>query len=175
MEILAFTSTPRDTPESRRNRAFNLPGLGDPEGTLPARWMHGTTKDAVNDFLAQDLDMLVVSLPLTKASEKLIGREQFDILSAKKTFLVNIARGPIVNTEALIEALKDGKIRGAALDVTDPEPLPGDHPLWKARNCFITPHISWQSQSQLPRCLDILATNVERFLKGEVLVNELKR
>lgn len=175
MEVLAFTSTARDTPESRRDRAFSLPGLGDPEGALPARWMHGTTREAVDDFLAQDLDMLVLALPLTRASEKLIGRAQFEILSAKRTFLVNIARGPIVDTGALVEALEGGKIRGAALDVTDPEPLPGDHPLWKARNCFVTPHVSWQSRTQLPRCLDILASNVERLLRGEVLVNELKR
>lgn len=175
MDVIAFTSTCRDTPESRRDRAFNLPGLGDPDGTLPDRWMHGKTKDDVNSFLAQDLDMLLISLPLTKASEKLISREQFEILSTKKTFVVNIARGPIVDQEALIEALAEGKIRGAALDVTDPEPLPGNHPLWKAKNCIITPHISWQSKSQRTRCLGILAANVEKFFKGEALINELKR
>lgn len=175
MDVVAFTSTCRDTPESRCDRAFSLPGLGDPDGSIPDRWMHGKTKDDVNNFLAQDLDMLLISLPLTKASERLIGREQFEILSAKRTFVVNIARGPIVDQEALIDALAEGKIRGAALDVTDPEPLPSSHPLWKAKNCIITPHISWQSKSQRQRCLDILATNVERFFKSEALINELKR
>lgn len=175
MEVVAFTSTPRDTPESRRDRAFNLPGTGDPEGQLPDRWLHGKTRADVDGFLAQDLDMLVVSLPLTRATEGLIGRAQLEILSAKKTFVVNIARGPIVDSGALVEALEAGKIRGAALDVTDPEPLPKDHPLWRAKNCFVTPHVSWQSKSQQDRCLGILAANVERLLKGEVLVNELKR
>ncbi|KAF3763303.1 hypothetical protein M406DRAFT_357007 [Cryphonectria parasitica EP155] len=175
MEILAFTSTPRLTPESRRDRAYCVPGLGDPEGTLPSEWFHGTTKDDLNKFLAQDLDMLVLSLPLTKATEKFISTEQFDILSAKKTFVVNIARGPIVDTEALIDALEQDKIRGAAVDVTDPEPLPRDHALWKAKNCLVTPHVSWQSTGQFKRVLDILAVNVERFFNGEQLVNELKR
>lgn len=175
MEVLAFTSTARDTPESRRDRAFHLPGMGDEDGVLPDRWLHGKTKDDVNNFLAQDLDMLVISLPLTKATQGLIGKEQFEILSAKKTFVVNIARGPIVDSAALIDALEEGKIRGAALDVTDPEPLPAGNPLWKAKNCFITPHVSWQSSSQQSRCLGILASNVERLLKGEVLVNQLSR
>lgn len=175
MDVLAFTSTPRETPESRRHNAFNLPGLGDPDGTLPSKWFHGKTTNDVNNFLSQDLDMLVISLPLSKATEKLIGKAQFEILSAKKTFVVNIARGPIVDQEALIEALAEGNIRGAALDVTDPEPLPSDHPLWKAENCFITPHVSWHSMSQKKRCLGILADNLERLFKGEPLLNELKR
>lgn len=175
MDIVAFTSTPRLTPESRRDRAFCAPGLGDPEGTLPSQWFHGKTKDDLNNFLAQNLDMLVISLPLTKATEKFISKEQFDILSAQRTFVVNIARGPIVDTEALVEALEQGKIRGAAVDVTDPEPLPEDHPLWKAKNCLITPHVSWQSTSQFPRVLDILALNVEQFYNGEQLLNELRR
>lgn len=175
MDVLAFTSTPRETPESRRHNAFNLPGLGDPDGTLPSKWFHGKTTNDVNNFLSQDLDMLVISLPLSKATEKLIGKAQFEILSAKKTFVVNIARGPIVDQEALIEALAEGNIRGAALDVTDPEPLPADHPLWNAENCFITPHVSWHSMSQKKRCLGILADNLERLFKGEPLLNELKR
>lgn len=174
MDILAFTSSARTTPESRRHNAFNLPGLGDPNGELPSQWFHGKTKADLNHFLSQDLDMLLISVPLTKTTEGLIGAEQFEALGSK-AFVVNIARGPIVDTQALIDALEGDKIRGAALDVTDPEPLPMDHPLWKAKNCFITPHVSWHSRSQMGRCLGILAENVEHFLKGETLFNELKR
>lgn len=117
--------------------------------------------------------MLVISLPLTNSSRKLIGEEQFRILGKKKAFVVNIARGPIVDQDALIEALEDGVIRGAALDVTDPEPLPADHPLWDAKNCAITPHISWLSTHQVGRARDILADNLVRLFKGETLINEL--
>lgn len=173
MEVYAFTASERPTRESRAHRGFNLPDLGDPLGEFPSKWFHGTTKEAVNDFLAQDLDMLVISLPLTKLSEKLIGEEQLRILGKKKAFVVNIARGPIVDQDALINALQVGTIRGAALDVTDPEPLPADHPLWGAKNCVITPHVSWRSTHQVRRSKDILADNVVRLFEGESLVNEL--
>lgn len=175
MEILAFTSSPRLTPESRRDRAYCVPGLGDPEGLLPTHWFHGTSKQDLNAFLAQDLDMLIISLPLTRATHQYLSREQFDVLSKRKTFVVNVARGPIVDTAALIEALDTGKIRGAAVDVTDPEPLPSGHPLWKARNCLVTPHVSYHSTTQQSRVLDLLAVNLDRLYAGEQLVNELKR
>lgn len=176
MSIYAYTSTPRLTPESRRTHALHIPGLGDPDGVLPTTWSHGTSKAELNAFLAQGLDMLVLCLPLTQSSQGLVGREQFEILGAgKKTFLVNIARGPIVDQTALMDALETGKIRGAALDVTDPEPLPSEHPLWKAKNCFITPHVAWQSSHQFGRTLEIMLQNLENFFKGEALVNELKR
>lgn len=180
MSIHAYTSSPRLTPESRRDRAFNIEGLGDPDGILPTSWSHGTTKAELNTFLSQGLDLLVLCLPLTKSSQGLIGKEQFDILGGsnkgkKKVFFVNIARGPIVDHDALMEALETGQIRGAALDVTDPEPLPREHLLWKAKNCFVTPHVAWQSSHQLGRCFEIMVMNLERFLKGEALQNELKR
>lgn len=183
MTILAFTSTPRPTPASRAHHGtFTLPALGDPNGTLPTAWFHGTTKASVNAFLAQDLDLLVIALPLTPATTKLLGREQFDILGGgsgggrkKGAFVVNIARGAVVDQDALVDALEDGRIRGAAVDVTDPEPLPVGDRLWGARNCFVTPHVAWQSRSQRGRCLGILGGNVQALLKGETLLNELKR
>lgn len=189
MSVHAYTSSARPTPASRRvdpHALFQLDGLGDPDGTLPASWAHGTTRAELNTFLSgRDLDLLVLCLPLTKASQGLIGREQFAILGGdaadsttkrrRKPFLVNIARGPIVDHDALVDALATGQIRGAALDVTDPEPLPREHPLWRAENCFITPHVAWQSSHQLGRCFEIMVMNLERLLKGEPLQNELKR
>lgn len=175
MEVYAFTSRERSTPASRIDSAFTLPGLGDKDGLFPTRWFHGTTKDSVNDFLAQDLDLLVISLPLTKTTHGLVSSEQFRILQKKKTFVVNIARGPIVDQEALIEALDGGWIRGAALDVTDPEPLPAEHPLWKAKNCFITPHVSWQSTHQMGRILELLEKNLDNLAEGKPLINALSR
>lgn len=172
--ILAFTSTPRPTPSSRRRppTVFNLPALGDPDGVLPAEWHHGD----VDAFLAQDLDLLVIALPLTPATAGLLGAAQFAILGRqRRAFVVNIARGAIVDEDALVAALEAGTIRGAAVDVTDPEPLPAGRKLWGAPNCFVTPHVAWQSRSQRGRGLGILAGNVEAVLKGGVLVNELKR
>ena len=81
----------------------------------------------------------LVSLPLTDSTRRILSYKQFEILSKKKTFVCNIARGGHVDQEALIQALESGQIRGAASDVADPEPLPSNHPLWKAPRLLITP------------------------------------
>ncbi|KND89773.1 D-2-hydroxyacid dehydrogenase [Tolypocladium ophioglossoides CBS 100239] len=176
MDVHAYTRRPRPTPESRRHSGYSVPGTGDPDGLLPARWFHGA---AVADFLASGLDVLVLAVPLSDATRGLIGRQQFELLSAgtakKKTFVCNIARGPIVDTRALMEALEQGLISGAALDVTDPEPLPKDHPLWSAPNVFITPHISWQSTRIVDRVAGLIMENLERLDKGEPLLNRIHK
>lgn len=172
MEVYAYTKNPRPTPESRKHQGYCVPGTGDIDGVLPTKWFSG---DSINEILAEGLDILVISLPLTDDTRHLIGREQFAIMGKTKTFLSNIARGPIVDTDALLEALDEGLISGAALDVTDPEPLPEDHPLWKAPNVIITPHISWQSTALLERAADVLYQNLERLDKGEPPLNAIKR
>jgi phosphoglycerate dehydrogenase-like enzyme len=135
MEVYAYTRTEKSTLESRKDDSYCVPGTGDPDGLIPAKWFH----DDIDNFLGQDLDILVVSLPLTQSTSGIISYKQFEILSNKKTFLSNIARGGHINQEALIQALEKGQIRGAALDVTEPEPLSSDDPLWKAPNLLITP------------------------------------
>lgn len=175
MEVYAYTRSEKATPESRYDDSYHLPGTGDPEGSIPAKWFHGTSKDAVNNFLAQDLDIVVLSLPLTKENHHILSHEQFEILSKKKTFVSNIARGGHIDQDALIKALESGKIRGAALDVTDPEPLPAEHPLWDAPNVFITPHVSWKTQSYYERALDILVLNLDKLAKGERPINLMNK
>ncbi|KAF5490383.1 D-2-hydroxyacid dehydrogenase [Colletotrichum fructicola] len=171
MEVYAFTRSEKATPESRKDDSYVVPGTGDPDGLVPSKWFHGASKEAVNNFLAQDLDLLVIGMPLTSETTGLIGKEQLEILSKKKTFVSNIARGPLIKTDALIEALETGKIRAAALDVTDPEPLPKDHPLWKAPNVFITPHVSWRTNGYWERVLGVLETNLGRMHEGKPLIN----
>lgn len=175
MEVYAHTRSEKATPESRKDDSYCVPGTGDPDGLIPTKWFHGSSKAVVNDFLSQDLDLLVLSLPLTKDTHHILGPEQFEILSKKKTFVANIARGQHIDTDALLVALQEGKIRGAALDVTDPEPLPDGHPLFTAPNVFITPHISWQSAHLVDRLQRIVATNLEKLGKGEPLVNLMNR
>lgn len=84
--------------------------------------------------------------------------------------LVNVARGGVVQTDALVDALNSGKIR-AALDVTDPEPLPIDHPLWRCPNLLITPHIGGSSPQFDARSLAVAADELRRYIKGEPLHN----
>ena len=182
MEVFAFTARERRTREERRDDSYSVPVpgsgdvLGDPEGVVPSKWFHGTTTEAVNEFLAQDLDVLVLAMPLTASNRGILDAEQFEILAKKKTFVVNVGRGQHIVTDALVRALETGQIRGAALDVTDPEPLPKDHPLWKAPNVFITPHVSWQSPHYFTRVMNIVEKNLERLSQGKrPLINEIDK
>lgn len=174
-DIHAFTLHPKNTPESRRDDTYTPPGLGDPEGQFPSKWFSGETKEELHDFLSSGLDLLVVSLPLTPKTEHLLAAPEFEVLSKKKTYISNIARGPIIKTDDLIEALDKGLIRGAALDVTDPEPLPDGHPLWKAKNVIITPHISGASTEYTNRVLAILEQNLHRLAEAKELTNRVSR
>lgn len=175
IEVYAYTQSARTTPESKRYAGYMVPGTGDPDGLLPAKWFSGPPRTAINEFLAQDLDIVVVCLPLHESTRKLIGPEQFRLMGKTKTFLSNIGRGPIIDNDALIHALQEGLISGAALDVADPEPLPEGHPLWTAPNIFITPHVSWSSTEAMPRVADILMRNLERLDKGEPLLNLVQK
>lgn len=182
MEVYAYTRSERATAASCADPdTFCLPGIGDPEGLLPAKWFHGSSPAAINDFLAQDLDLLVIATPLTAATTKLLGSEQFAVLDksrltpARKTYVINIARGKVIDTDALLQALETGQIAGAALDVTDPEPLPADHALWRAPNVFIAPHVSWQSDHMRQRVLAVLDVNLARLHAGAPLVNVLNK
>ncbi|KAI0103854.1 D-isomer specific 2-hydroxyacid dehydrogenase [Nemania sp. FL0031] len=176
MEVYAYTNRPRPTPESRRDHSYHPPGLGDPEGTLPTRWFSGTTAVELGEFLGSGLDLLVVAVPLTPETRGMLGTAQFKLLAAKKTYISNIGRGPTIVTEDLITALDEGWIRGAALDVTDPEPLPKYHPLWKKKDVIITPHVSGASNSYYKRLLAILDINLEKLSEGKTeFMNQVSR
>ncbi|WP_439144804.1 2-hydroxyacid dehydrogenase [Thermus caldifontis] len=120
-------------------------------------------------YLLPQVDAVVVLLPLTPETRGLVDRE---FLSRMKpgALLLNAGRGPVVDTEALLEALGEGRVR-AALDVTDPEPLPPDHPLWRAPGVLITPHVAGLSQGFHRRAARFLADQVGRYLRGEPLRN----
>jgi phosphoglycerate dehydrogenase-like enzyme len=166
MDVIAYTNGRRPTPESRKDTGYIVPGTGDPDGVFPSKWLSGADNQ-FEEFLSSDLDILVVAVPLTASTVGLISAPEFKLLGKKKTFLSNIARGPIVDTKALIAALDEKLIRGAAVDVTDPEPLPKGHPLWKAPNIIITPHISGNSNEYNARVYDILELNLQRLSEGK--------
>ena len=121
------------------------------------------------DRLLPDADIVILILPLTPESHGLMGAHEMSRMK-KSALLVNAARGPVVQTEALVEALNAGTIR-AAIDVTDPEPLPEGHPLWKCPNLYITPHIGGSSPRFMRRALKVVAAELERYIKGEPLEN----
>jgi phosphoglycerate dehydrogenase-like enzyme len=121
------------------------------------------------DSLLPQADVVVLILPLTPDSKGLIGSRQLALMK-QGALLVNAARGPIVVTDALVEALQAGKIR-AALDVTDPEPLPDGHPLWSCPNLLITPHIAGSTPQFAPRSLATAAGELRRYMAGQPLEN----
>jgi len=173
MDVVAYNFHERPTQQSKRDTAYSEKGLGDPEGIFPSRWFHG--KDQMDEFLSSGLDLLVIATPLTAFTQGLIGAREFNIMSKKRPYVCNVGRGPIIRTDDLIVALETGLIRGAALDVTDPEPLPEDHRLWKCENVIITPHVSGNSNHYNKRLLNILEVNLRRMNEGEHLVNAISR
>lgn len=131
----------------------------------------GPKVHAISEFetLLPQAAILILILPYTEQSHHLIGARQLSLLP-QGALLVNAARGPVVDTDALVAALEARKIR-AALDVTDPEPLPEGHPLWSCPNLLLTPHIGGSSPQFSPRALGVAASELRRYLAGEPLQN----
>ncbi|EMA63786.1 D-2-hydroxyacid dehydrogenase [Halorubrum kocurii] len=119
-----------------------------------------------------DAEYVVLACPLTETTRGLVDADALKTMRADAV-LVNIARGPIVDTDALVSSLRNSRIRGAALDVTDPEPLPEDHPLWGLGNVTITPHNAGHTPHYYDRVADILAGNLDRLDDGEELENRV--
>jgi phosphoglycerate dehydrogenase-like enzyme len=153
-----------------RGGVYAVPGTGDPDGVLPDRVFKAEEK---LDFL-RDLDFLILSLPLTSATEGLVGERELQALPSH-AFVLNPARGPIIQESALLRALDQKWIAGAALDTHYAYPLPATHPLWRYPNVILTPHISGSSLSPRfgERLWDIFVQNVTRFQRGEPLLNSL--
>lgn len=114
-----------------------------------------------------DADYVVLACPLTGTTAGLVDAGVFRTMDADSV-LVNVARGPVVDTDALVDALRWNRIGGATLDVTDPEPLPEEHPLWGFENVTITPHNSGYTPAYFERCGAILARNLERLREGRL-------
>ena len=119
--------------------------------------------------LAAQADVIVNAMPLTDATEGLLGKEFFASTKHDAVF-INVGRGKTVVTDDLVMALESGSIAGAGLDVTEPEPLPGDHPLWAFGNVLITPHVSSRGD-QFERHRVLLIENLRRYVAGDPLLN----
>ncbi len=165
MRVLAMTRG-----GDKRDRGYHEPGVGDPDGTLPDAWF---TRAQLVDLLAQS-DFVLIATPLTDETRDLIGERE--LRAFKPTaYLVNIARGGIVNEAALARALKENWIAGAGLDVFEQEPLPADSALWKLGNALIAPHISGATSHYDDRAVELFCENLRRYLNGEELLNLVER
>ena len=124
-------------------------------------------KDQLDEFLGQS-HVLVICAPLTPETHSLMGATQFAQLP-RGAVVVNVGRAKIIDTDALVEALKSGHLGGAALDVFPQEPLPAEHPLWKTPNVILTPHTSGFRHGHWDEVIDLFAENIERYQRGEPL------
>ncbi|WP_459192046.1 D-2-hydroxyacid dehydrogenase [Halosimplex sp. J119] len=148
-----------------RLEGFGVETIGarySPEKGGPTDEVVGFTDEtALQGALARS-DYVVVAAPLTEETRGLVGSSEIAAMPTDAV-LVNVGRGPIVDTDALVAAIRDNKIGGAGLDVTDPEPLPADHPLWEFDNVRVTPHNSGATPEYWNRLAEILESNLERI------------
>jgi phosphoglycerate dehydrogenase-like enzyme len=123
--------------------------------------------DTLDEVLGE-ADVVILALALTAETEHIIGASQLRAMK-RDAWLVNVGRGKLVDTDALVDALRTGSIGGAALDVTDPEPLPDGHPLWDFDHCLITPHCANPPALERENFAELVRDNVRRRMAGEPL------
>lgn len=130
-----------------------------------------TTSEGLDELITRS-DYLIIAIPLSKETTHLINRDRLSLMK-KTALLINVARGEIIDQEALVEILQEQKIRGAGLDVVYPEPLPVEHPLWSLQNVLLTSHNASSSQLMYRRIVDLFIENLSRFQEKKPLLHEV--
>jgi len=159
------------TQVAERASAFGMQVLGiDPKDISYINSVEKVGKpDQLHDFLPS-ADVIFMCAPITPQSNLMFGPEEFRLMR-QGSYLINVSRGKIIDTKALLAALESGRLAGAGLDVTEPEPLPQDHPLWKLDNVIITPHVAGRSDGIGERRMELFEENLKRFQRGLPLRN----
>jgi phosphoglycerate dehydrogenase-like enzyme len=151
--------------------AFGMNVIGvDPEDKPFSRFIQKVVKPDQLDEVLPQADVIFISAPHTEKSHKMMGAREFELLKPNSYF-VAVSRGGIYDMNALVKALDSKRLAGAGVDVTDPEPLPKGHPLWKFNNVVITPHIAGRSDHDHERMAGTVKENIRRFVDGKPLVN----
>jgi phosphoglycerate dehydrogenase-like enzyme len=161
---------------AERAAAFGMSVSGTYEGNLPPMLSildSVYTPEELDEALPL-ADAVIVSAPHTAKTQGMFGEHEFRLMKESVFFIV-VSRGKLVQTEALVTALQEGQIQAAGLDVTDPEPLPADHPLQKMSNVIITPHIAGLSDLNRQRSMELISTNVHRFVRGLPVFNPVDK
>lgn len=153
-----------------RASAFGMRVWGSRRHPRPVPGVEQVVGEGEWRALLPQADFVVIATPLTPLTRGMFGRAELALMKPD-AYLINIARGEIVDEDALLEALRAQRIAGAGLDVFAHEPLPPDSPFWELPNVFVTPHISWSSPFIRSRTLDIFAVNLRAFLHHEPMIN----
>jgi phosphoglycerate dehydrogenase-like enzyme len=143
-------------------------GMGDPQGDFFHRLY---PIEALHSLLAAS-DFVVTALPLTDETHHILDAKAFEAMK-ETAFLVNVGRGELVDESALVTALKDGKLAGAALDVVEKEPLPKDSPLWDLENVILSPHVSGMGSHVEEETVSLFVANLNRYLTNLPLYNQI--
>jgi phosphoglycerate dehydrogenase-like enzyme len=152
---------------ARKARAFDMRVLATRRTARPSD--DGTALVSLERLL-RDSDVVVITVPATPATKRLIGRDELAMLKPNAV-LINVARGNIIDEAALMEVLRDKRIRGAGLDVFEQEPLPESSELWQLPNVLILPHVSATTPRFWDRQSDLIIENFQRYLNGQPLRN----
>lgn len=155
---------------AKRLQGFGTKILGLNTNGKDTPCFHKCYKSTEIDEMTSICDFVIVTIPYTNKTHHLLNRDRLNKLK-DGVYIINVARGSIIDEEALIENLKNGRIKGAALDVFEKEPLPLDNPLWNMENVIVTPHNSWISEMRNERRFNLIYENMSRYAKGEKLIN----
>jgi len=156
---------------ARRANGFGMRVIATRRSNTPApAFVERVGKPDDLPGMLPEADVVAICVPLTRETEKMFDAKAFGAMK-KGAILINVGRGKVVDTGALLGALQSNQLGGACLDVTDPEPLPADHPLWKQPRVIITPHVSADADLTDERIRLLLIENVRRFGAGEPLLN----
>jgi len=157
---------------ARKARAMGMRVLGSASGPRPVEGVEEVGGPEIMPRILAESDYLVIALPLTSRTRGLLGQEELQLMK-RNAVLINIARGEIIDEEALIECLQQGNIKGAGLDVFAREPLPSDSPLWDMENVFITPHVAGSTPRYMERALAIFLENWKAYREGRTLPQQV--
>jgi D-2-hydroxyacid dehydrogenase (NADP+) len=154
-----------------RAYGFGMNVIGvDPEDKPFVPYISRMVKPDQLDEVIPEADVVFISAPDTAKSHKMMGMHEFDLMK-QNSFFICVSRGGLYDMNGLVKALDSRKLTGAGVDVTDPEPLPKGHPLWKFDNVMITPHIAGRSDKDNARMIGTIKENVRRFGAGLPLIN----
>src|SRR3954449_2086208 len=154
-----------------RANAFGMDVIGvDPEDKPFLPFVKRVVKPDQLDEVIPEADVVFISVPDTPKSHKMMGTREFELMK-KNSYFIAVSRGGIYDMSGLVKALDEKRLAGAGVDVTDPEPLPKEHPLWRFDNAVVTPHIAGRSDQDAGRMVGTLKENIRRLVDGRPLIN----